>query len=233
VCEYYNLVETDPEGYVSVGNQPGGGSNKSANWIQYVYSLEGKTLSGNNFFDSPQTPSDTLPPDNWANFQPASWATTQTVHASQQVEDTQSGLDVSTAEFDYSTDGGTHWRGWNAAAVTGADGITTPQVISADVPFGQDSGPTSQNQVRFRISDVAGNPGESSASPVLKRMVSSMVSVIRPPWLVTSTPLPARSACSFARSFAWSSLDSLVLSTWSRSCFAERGCRGRSSLGTL
>ena len=54
---YYNIVETDPDGYVSVGVQPGpgacsGGSND--NWIQYD-GAGGGIHEGNRFYDLPET----------------------------------------------------------------------------------------------------------------------------------------------------------------------------------
>ncbi len=159
LCEYYNILETDPAGYFSVGAQTSGGEVLSSSWIYYVPPLSGKVLSGNLFCDKPQGPGDTTPPGNWTNFQPPDWVNTQTVNASEQLEDTQSGLDVSTAEYQYSIDGGGSWSGWLPASITGYDGITTPQVISASVPFGRDSGPDSQNLVSFRVSDMAGNLG--------------------------------------------------------------------------
>ena len=83
-----------------------------------------------------------------------------------QVEVTVSGLDVGTAEFSYSTDAGTTGSAWQPAACTGSYGTTAPQVISASPPFGRDSAAPDQNQVRFRIRDLAGNVGESPAYAV-------------------------------------------------------------------
>ncbi|UCC64920.1 MAG: fibronectin type III domain-containing protein, partial [Anaerolineae bacterium] len=107
-------------------------------------------------------PDDPLPPGNWANFTPASWTNAQTVDSTVQVEDTVSGLDVATAAYAYSTDGGGTWSDWRGASCTGSDGTTTPQTITAAaVRFGQDSGPAELNRVKFRIADRAGNVGES------------------------------------------------------------------------
>ena len=144
-CEVYHLRETDPAGYVSVSAASVSGQIVDANWIRYVYPLTGKTLSGNAFWDVVAGPTDTLPPANWANFSPQTWVATHSAPVSVQVEDSQSGLDVGTAEFDMSTDNGVTWRGWAAATCSGADGTTTPQLISVTVPFNQDgdaSGPT-------------------------------------------------------------------------------------------
>lgn len=54
--EYYNLVETDPSGYTSMGATTVGGTVMNSNWIQYIYPLEGKTLTGNKFWDKSSTP---------------------------------------------------------------------------------------------------------------------------------------------------------------------------------
>jgi len=62
VCEFYNIVETDPPGYESVGATSVGGTVINANWIQYSHPLEGKTLTGNEFWDRPvvtETPTPT------------------------------------------------------------------------------------------------------------------------------------------------------------------------------
>jgi hypothetical protein len=159
LCEYYNIQEIDPAGYFSVGAQSTTGIVYNSNWIYYTYPLP-VDLSGNLFWDKLSGPGDTTPPGNWTNFIPPDWVNTQTVNASEQVEDTQSGLDCSTAVYQYSKDGGTSWSGWLAAAAIGCqDGTTNPQIISASVPFGRDSGPNSQNLVQFGVTDIAGNPG--------------------------------------------------------------------------
>ena len=159
-CEFYNIVEVDPEGYYSIGAQSVDGTVFNSNWIYYSLPLAGKVLSDNLFWDKVQGSGDDTPPGNWANFQPPDWVNVQTVPVSEQVEDTQSGLDVSTAEYQYSIDGGASWSGWLPAMITGENGTTVPQVISANVPFGRDSGPQSQNLVQFRVADMSGNLGE-------------------------------------------------------------------------
>ena len=50
-CNYYNIVEADPSGYTSVGANSVGGTKIDDNWIQYVYPLSGKVLTGNKFWD--------------------------------------------------------------------------------------------------------------------------------------------------------------------------------------
>jgi len=56
-CEFYNIVETDPPDYVSIGATTVSGTVQTENWIQYVVPLEGKTWTGNKFWDQPE-PSD-------------------------------------------------------------------------------------------------------------------------------------------------------------------------------
>jgi hypothetical protein len=68
ICEYYNIIETDPSGYISSGVQTSGGTPKNNNWIQYAQPLDGKTLSGNNFWDK-------LPPTVTPTFTPTATAT--------------------------------------------------------------------------------------------------------------------------------------------------------------
>ncbi len=63
--EFYNIVETDPFGYTSVGATSVGGTVINSNWIQYTHPLEGKTLTGNKFWDRPaatETPTPTVTP---------------------------------------------------------------------------------------------------------------------------------------------------------------------------
>ena len=105
---------------------------------------------------------DTLVPGGWANISPSGWHTaSQTVTVTVQVQDLGSGLDVSSAEYRYSTDGGTSWSAWTATSVTGTDGTTAAETITAtDVPFGQDS--DTQNQIQFRIADELAGTGTSS-----------------------------------------------------------------------
>jgi len=166
-CEYYQLRETDPTDYTSNGATSVGGVVVNGNQIRYAAPLAGKTLSGNHFFDAPPAPTDTTPPGTWAAFSPAGWQTVQSVPVSVRVEDGDSGLDVGTAQFAYSTNGGFSWSSWLPAACTGSGGETSPQTVSATVPFGQDGGPGAQNLVRFRINDRVGNVGISPNYTVL------------------------------------------------------------------
>jgi hypothetical protein len=111
------------------------------------------------------TSGDGAPPSAWDGFAPTGWiSTTQKVDSSVQVQDTGSGLRVSTAAYSFYGSSGT-WSGWETAECTGSDGTTVPQTIRAvQVPFGQDSGPApfyEGNWIKFRIEDMAGNVGVS------------------------------------------------------------------------
>ena len=166
-CEYYNLIETIADDYFGVFSNSPGGQKISVSWLQYAGSLQGRYLGGNQFWLMPQTPEDTTPPGNWSAFLPATWVTSQQPLASVHVEDTQSGLDVTSALFSFSTNNGSTWSSWQAAACTDENEPTAPEIVSAIVPFGTDSGSPNGNWVKFQISDRSGNPGESSAYPVL------------------------------------------------------------------
>jgi hypothetical protein len=167
-CEYYHLVETDPPGYISSSAASSGGAVVTSNWIRYTHPLAGKTLTGNNFWDYEPGPVDAVPPGNWTGFEPGDWRNSQTVDCSIRVEDTASGLDVASARFAFSTNGGGAWSEWRAATCTGASGATSPQTIqAASIPFGQDSTNPELNRCKFSIADMAGNRGESSAYNVL------------------------------------------------------------------
>jgi hypothetical protein len=78
-----------------------------------------------------------------------------------QVADAGSGLDVSTAQYRFSRNGGSTWVGdWLTATVSGLDGTTAPQVMTAtNVLFNQDS--DTRNVIQFRITDMAGLVGTS------------------------------------------------------------------------
>ena len=156
VCPFYNLLETDPDGYRSVGADSTDGTVVNANWIQLASPLTGKTLSQNNFWDLFDPA-----PGNWTGFTPVDCVTSQEVTCTVQVQDSGSGLEVSSAEYAYSTDGGSSWSNWQPAACSGTDGTMDPETISANVDFGQDSGPSNLNRIRFRIADLGGTFGVS------------------------------------------------------------------------
>lgn len=104
---------------------------------------------------------DLAAPALWLSFAPSGWVSaTQSPTCSITVRDTQSGLDVSTAEYSYSTKGGAEWSVWTKAACSGTDATTaTQQITAGSVPFGRDS--TTGNLIRFRVCDMSGNCGTS------------------------------------------------------------------------
>ncbi|RMF32693.1 MAG: hypothetical protein D6759_07915, partial [Chloroflexi bacterium] len=51
VCEFFNIVETDPDGYFSAGATTVDGNVIDNNWIEYTAPLEGQVLTGNKFWD--------------------------------------------------------------------------------------------------------------------------------------------------------------------------------------
>jgi len=149
VCEYYNLIEKDPTGYLSTGASSAG-TVREDNWIELTYPLSASEMSGNNFWDIPASP-----PGNWSEFSPTDWVTSQTVTCTVKVADTGSGLDVSTAQYAYTT--GTAWSAWKTASCTGTDGTTSPQTITAaNVPFGTDSTTAQPHQIAFHIANMNG-----------------------------------------------------------------------------
>jgi hypothetical protein len=105
--------------------------------------------------------SDTTPPAGWRDFT-AEWPSgaggpTCTVR----VLDEISGLDVDSARYRLTTDGGMSWSDWLVASSTGISGTTQPQTITAyGVPFGRPS--EAANRIEFRIADVAGLTGTAA-----------------------------------------------------------------------
>jgi hypothetical protein len=51
ICEFYNIVQTTPDGYTPVGATSISGTIVDSHWIQYTYPLEGVTLSDNKFWN--------------------------------------------------------------------------------------------------------------------------------------------------------------------------------------
>ncbi|PKQ36821.1 MAG: hypothetical protein CVT59_10940 [Actinobacteria bacterium HGW-Actinobacteria-1] len=97
-------------------------------------------------------------PGGWSSFAPLLTNTTSPT-CSLQVFDADNGLDISTAQYRYSTNGGTSWSAWAAASCTGSDGTTAPQTVSkASLPFVSSM---SANRIQFRVSDMGGVTGES------------------------------------------------------------------------
>ncbi|MDD3292355.1 MAG: PKD domain-containing protein [Methanocellales archaeon] len=108
---------------------------------------------------------DNTDPGGWQDFNPSDWTNDRTPDCMVEVEDDDSGLDVSTAYYKYSTDGGSTWIGWVSTSCTGSDYTTDYETITAtSVPFNQDS--ETKNKIKFKINDMAGNMGYSSVYTV-------------------------------------------------------------------
>jgi hypothetical protein len=60
--EFFTIVETDPSGYNSTGATSVGGTVITSNQIEYAVSLEGKTLTGNKFWDQKPQQTGNNPP---------------------------------------------------------------------------------------------------------------------------------------------------------------------------
>jgi parallel beta-helix repeat protein len=126
-----------------------------------------KDMGGNTGYSGVYTVKiDARPPGSWMGFSPAGWTNESTPDCSIWAKDSlYSGMDVSTAYYKYSTNGGSTWSGWNSASCTGSDGTTDYQTITASsVPFNQDS--SWKNKIQFKITDMAGNTGYSSSYTV-------------------------------------------------------------------
>jgi len=105
---------------------------------------------------------DLTTPQDWQNFTVTSVGSTGlTPTCTVQVRDVLSGLSISAgALYRYSRDGGSTWSSWRLGTITGSDGTTAYQTITAsDVPFDQQS--ATQNKIQFAARDVAGNWGYS------------------------------------------------------------------------
>ncbi len=103
-------------------------------------------------------------PPAWNAAGPVSYSWTGALHASVQisVQDVRAGLQVGTAYYRHSSDGGTTWSVWTNTSSTGSNGTTAFQTITApDVPFGHND--PAKNKIQFYIVDMAGN---SSYSPI-------------------------------------------------------------------
>ena len=98
---------------------------------------------------------DASPPVGWQGFVPEQWDGGPPPTCTVRVRDETSGLNVGSARYRFSTDGGASWSEWAAAPCTGISGTTGVQTITAAaVPFGFPRTPS--NRIQFRIADVAG-----------------------------------------------------------------------------
>ena len=118
---------------------------------------------------------DLTAPQDWQNFAVAGVGSTGlTPTVTVEVRDIVSGLAPSAlAWYIYSADGGATWNGWYPTAVTGSDGTTAFETVTAyDVPFNQQS--ATQNQILFAVRDVAGNWSYSPIYTVATKYTTSL-----------------------------------------------------------
>ncbi len=160
----------------------------------------------------------------WNDFQPTGWVTQTTgpqLHAitaeeyvtmSVRVQDVGSGLDVSTAQAMFTTNGGSSWTAYEDVYCPGGDGTLTLQKINHTHDFGQDSTYMHLNRVRFRIADMAGN---YSYSPVYNVDID------------TTPPLNPTTITGDRATSAWSNDDTATMS-WSYASDASSGVYGYS-----
>ncbi len=88
---------------------------------------------------------------------------TQSPDCSIDVQDTITGLDISSVSYKYSKDGGSSWIGdgsgnWIPLSVMGEDGDTDAKSVPPfTVDFGQDTNTKGKNKVKFKARDLADN----------------------------------------------------------------------------
>lgn len=106
---------------------------------------------------------DETPPGPWTGFAPSGWVSaTLSPPCSVQVEDPLSGLDLPTAAYQVSSDGGATWGPWSAASAEALLSPYWPHTLLATPAFGREG----EHWVRFRVADRAGLMGLSPAFPV-------------------------------------------------------------------
>lgn len=107
------------------------------------------------------TVSDITPPTGWREFAPEWWSGGRPPTCTVQVFDDISGLNVDSARYRFSTDGGVSWGDWSEAGCTGISGTTEVQTIAASgVPFGRPR--ERDNHIEFQIADMKGYTGSMS-----------------------------------------------------------------------
>jgi hypothetical protein len=146
------------------------------------------------------------------NIQPSGWiSATQSPNVTADVLDAISGISTTSGLYRFSTNGGSTWSAFAPASISGSDGSTTTQIISAlSVPFGLDS--ATQNLIEFRAADLVGNVG--SAQGVIKIDIT-------PPTVPTILNSGSHSVA------AWSN-DPTIDISWSGAADATSGVSGYS-----
>ena len=124
-----------------------------------------------------------------------------------------SGISTTSGLYRYSTNGGGTWSALFPASISGSNGSTATQLLTAaSVPFGQDS--ATQNIVELRASDMVGNVGLAQA--IIK---------------IDTTPptAPTSLTCSDHSVSTWSNDDTISIN-WSGATDATSGVFGYSVL---
>lgn len=105
---------------------------------------------------------DTSAPSNWRNFEATQTLNNHTFVCSIDVSDFTSGLDVSTAAYQYTYNGGQTWSDWLTEVTVdpNVDGSSTVRITTSDVDF-HDSHWEIDKVIRFKISDLASLEGVS------------------------------------------------------------------------
>lgn len=102
---------------------------------------------------------------SWSNFTPTGWVTSNSTTVSVQVDDSD-GLNLRTAQWRLSTNGGSTWGAWTPASASYTGPVTTTATIQASVTELVEG--TTLSQVQFKIDDTAALPAseESPAYPI-------------------------------------------------------------------
>jgi len=94
---------------------------------------------------------DTSPPTGWRDFTYERWPDGSVSTCTVRIFDEISGLNVGSARYRLSVDGGASWSGWLAATCTGINGTTEIQTITAPGQPGE-----MINRIQFQIADMKG-----------------------------------------------------------------------------
>jgi hypothetical protein len=150
---------------------------------------------------------DAEPPTDWQDFEPEQWDGGPPPTCTVRVRDAVSGLDVNSARYRFSTDGGVAWSEWTTATCTGISGTTEVQTITAQaVPFGLPRTPS--NRIQFRIADTAG------FSSTVIYTVRGPLSIIGPatgsiriPYVFTAGVRPLTGTLALPITYTWQTTD--------------------------
>ena len=121
----------------------------------------------------------------------------QTTGASVRVS-SASGVDIASAQYRYSSDGGANWTEWLGATTRGSS--TDLLAIASSVPFGQDSLALDRDQIAFRVRNSV---GDWESSPAYIVYIDSTPPAY-PEYLSASRPAGTWSNDTSAITFAWS-----------------------------